>query len=132
MGASRSRKRGVKLCLVELDPATRRPIRIFRNKRTATASEAWARGDVRWIDAATAKLDIRIQVFERAGRECERCGKPLTWDSLHMHERIHRGKGGEVSTENGEALCYECHIGPLGEHSGRSPRFTKAAGDEST
>lgn len=110
-----------------------KPSRIFKNKHAATASPAWAEGRVREMDKCEAIRSIRSQVFVNAGGHCERCAKPLTWDSLHMNERVHRGRGGEVSVTNGEALCYDCHEGLLGEHRDRTLRPAKLTrNDEST
>jgi 5-methylcytosine-specific restriction endonuclease McrA len=66
---------------------------------------------------------IRRAVFERAEYMCEYCGALLTWNTGHMHEKIHRGRGGKISLENSVALCAKCHIGPHGEHGARRPRF---------
>lgn len=67
---------------------------------------------------------IRQQVFERANNECQRCGKPVTWSTMHMDERIARGDGGEISLANCWALCYDCHEGRSdSEHGERRLRF---------
>ena len=38
-----------------------------------------------------------------------------------MHEKQHRGKGGEISLENSEGLCAFCHLEV--EHGDRRPQF---------
>lgn len=81
--------------------------RIFKNAGAAALSKAT---EIKEYPRKNAKEEIRRQVFELSGGECQNCGNPLTWGSMHMHEKIHRGKGGEVSVENCEALCYGCHI----------------------
>jgi hypothetical protein len=53
---------------------------------------------------------IRRIVFERDERRCVACTQILTWNTMHCHERVHRGKGGPVSVDNCEARCYHCHL----------------------
>ena|ERR1700728_1024800 len=95
------------------------PIRIFRK-------------DKKWLQCPTERLYnmpkadavtlIRLQVFQRAGGEvyegettirgkCEECSAPITWDTMEQHEKIFKGRGGEVSLENCLALCHDCHTG---------------------
>ena len=91
-----------------------RPIRIFRTK-------AWLDcPNTILTDRALAVRLIREQVFDRSivfdppeeeHNECERCGRTITWDSFEMNEKILKGKRGEVSLENCEALCHACHTG---------------------
>ncbi len=80
---------------------------------------------------AEAVAEIRRQVYERDGRTCVRCGRPVTWEQMHLHERKARGRGGEISVENSETSCAACHIGPQGAHGNRRPQFSrnKAASD---
>lgn len=66
------------------------------------------------VDAVTA---IRRQLFERTGGFCPYCGKPIAWETGHMHERTPRGKQGEVSIDNGVFICAICHL--EGEHGNR-------------
>ena len=99
-----------------------RPVRIFRDKQ--------------WLDFPTEQVvemtkaaavgSIREQVFERARNpltglfECENCGRIITWKNGEMHEILPRGKGGEQSLENCEALCHQCHTGsPDSAHGNR-------------
>jgi hypothetical protein len=42
-----------------------------------------------------------------------------------MHEKVPRSKGGEISLENSEGRCYECHLGEFGAHKNRLLKFTK-------
>jgi hypothetical protein len=39
-----------------------------------------------------------------------------------MHEKLHRGKGGEISFENSILICHPCH---RHEHRDRNPRWSK-------
>lgn len=98
------------------------PIRIFRTPAAARLhdgyTEEWPRKD--------AVAAIRLRVFQRAKGHCEKCNKILTWAGCHMHERIPRSKGGEISLKNSEALCYSCHLGGSeSEHPNRQVRFGK-------
>lgn len=68
---------------------------------------------------------IRRQILERQHHECLRCGALISEESMHMHEKIHRGRGGEISLENSVGLCADCHIGRSGEHGSRRPQFTR-------
>ena len=90
--------------------------KIFRDK-------TWLDSPVERVYQTTKKeavADIREQVFERCGgdspaggeiHECEECGRRITWDTMEMHEKIPKGKHGEVSLENCVALCHLCHTG---------------------
>lgn len=66
--------------------------------------------------------EIRRTVCKRATDEnnithCEDCGKRISWYDGHMHERIPKGSGGEVSVINGSFLCPNCHLNV--EHGNR-------------
>jgi len=54
--------------------------------------------------------------------ECEWCTAPISEQSMHMHEMVSRGNGGEISLSNGVGICYNCHFGPAG-HGDRTTRF---------
>jgi HNH endonuclease len=100
-------------------------VRIFRNGRGAVVmSQAYDEGRVIEFPRKDAVEAIRRQVFERSNKECEHCGKAITWGTLHMHEKQPKGKSGEVSLDNSIALCYNCHIGREDSaHGNRRPRF---------
>ena len=66
---------------------------------------------------------IRHEIFLRQMSACIRCGKVFTEDQMHLHERKFRSQGGEISLENSEGLCYECHLGRSGVH--KQPKFTR-------
>jgi 5-methylcytosine-specific restriction endonuclease McrA len=107
------------------------PIRIFRTKdwRLLPAEK------VQVMDRGAAVGLIRKQVFERARVEgprsfgdwfeCERCGRRISLGTGEMNEKRPKGKaggktGGEVSLENCEALCHQCHTGsPDSAHGNR-------------
>ncbi len=94
------------------------PIRIFR---VASAALAFPPEKVREFPRREAVGSIRLQVYNRDDKSCVRCGKPLTFYQMHMHERKAKGTGGEVSLANCWAMCYDCHEKPNGfsEHGNR-------------
>jgi 5-methylcytosine-specific restriction endonuclease McrA len=109
------------------------PIRIFRTKEWRNLPE----DKVQKMDRGKAVSLIRIQVFDRAYNleleiyECERCGRTITEETGQMHETIFKGKGGEVSLENCEALCRLCHqTGPDAAHKGRRWQTSKVQKDQ--
>ena len=79
---------------------------------------------------------IREQVFVRSKNddgiaECERCGRYITWDSMEMNEKKLKSLGGEVSLENCEALCRDCHqTGPDAFHKDRRWQSAKITSEE--
>ena len=76
---------------------------------------------------------IRDQVFARSGGECEDCGARVTKVTGEMHERLPRGKGGEISMTNCCFLCHACHQGrPDSEHGARRFQTSKKGPNEST
>lgn len=104
-------------------------IRIFR-LHPALVPEREIQGEVSLAVYADAIEDIRRQVFARSDGDCEFCGATITWNTMHQHERISRGEGGEVSVANCVALCYQCHIGRKdSEHGDRRPRFGETSQD---
>ncbi len=74
------------------------------------------------IDRTLAVGSIRRQIFWRSEGFCEMCGEIVLESSGHMHEKQHRGKGGEISLENSIFICAKCH---QDAHKERNPRFTK-------
>ena len=104
------------------------PVRIFRRdkKYLTIPLDRWI-----WMTKADATGLIRLQVFERAGGKveggetlvpgnCEKCERPIWWETFENHEKVFRGRGGEVSLENCQALCPSCHQwGPNAIHQDR-------------
>lgn len=117
-----------KLVRVEIGP-NGLPCRIFRDKSWKTCDS------VQIMDRGKAVGAIRAQVYDRATgdspaggeySECERCGRTIRWDTFEMHETIPKGKGGEVSLTNCEALCKACHqTGPDAAHRDRRWQTSK-------
>jgi hypothetical protein len=93
--------------------------KIFRSRKAAIVSHAL----LATMPRAAAVSEIRHQLYERSKGNCELCGDIVTEQSAHMHERKHRGRGGEISLENSVFICYACHLGPRGAHGARRPRF---------
>jgi len=110
-----------KLVLVEVN-LQGDPIRIFRTVKDSLQVDVES---VQEVPKAYAVGAIRRQVFARAGctphqiGECEWCGRNISWETGEMHEKVFKGKGGEVSVVNSVAICHECHQGKNGAHGNR-------------
>ena len=74
--------------------------------------------------------EIRHAIYVRQRGHCIRCDAFVTEQQAHMHEKVHREKGGKISLDNSEILCSNCHIGPRGEHGNRRPQFLKKVLDK--
>jgi 5-methylcytosine-specific restriction endonuclease McrA len=93
-----------------------RVVRIFRNKKAAFLS-----GEVIVpYERALAVAEIRHQIFLRSQGNCEACGCPVNESTAHMHEKVHRGRGGEISLENSLFICAACH---KWAHRARNPQW---------
>jgi 5-methylcytosine-specific restriction endonuclease McrA len=76
--------------------------------------------------------EIRQQVYTRQGGRCISCDKYVTDAQAHLHERIHRGQGGEISLKNSEILCYDCHLNrETYGHGKRKPQFGRKSENKS-
>jgi hypothetical protein len=95
-----------------------RVVRIFRSEKAAFASGLCLMS-MTYSDAVS---EIRHQIFIRSRGYCELCGTPVVEASGHMHEKKHRGKGGEISLDNSVFICVACH---KREHRSRAPQFTR-------
>jgi len=117
---------GKKMVWVEIDPVTTYPIRILGRSKDVAALGP----DVtRFMLRSSAVGYIREQVIARARRgriiQCEYCGAPVNPEIGEMHEKIPKGKGGEVSLDNCVFICNDCHTGKQdSEHGDR--RFQSA------
>lgn len=99
-------------------------VRIIKNK-----SDVWKLPPekVQQVPKAYAVSEIRNQVFDRSHGHCDDCGRLVTKVTGEMHERVAKGKGGEVSLANCVFLCYGCHQQrPDSEHGNR--RWQSAKG----
>jgi 5-methylcytosine-specific restriction endonuclease McrA len=117
------------LVWVQCDEFTGWATRIFKNQKAALSN---VENFVQQMDRALAVSQIRRQIFQRQEGVCINCPEMITWNSMHMHEKISRGDGGDISLENSEGLCAACHIlGPRSIHGKeRSPQFTKRTTEE--
>ena len=96
-------------------------VRIFKNR--SDASDCIDLNNiVVQMDYTLAVGDIRHHIFLRSGGNCELCGSMVTEEGGHMHEQVHRGKGGEISLANSVFICARCH---RWAHKDRNPQFTK-------
>jgi hypothetical protein len=109
----------MKKAFVELSSGT--PVRIFRNRHAAMLAD-FPTVDIQIMPYRQAVSTIRLQIWNRTKGECEWCSKPISEQSMHMHEMVSRGDGGEISLVNSVGICYDCHFGPAG-HGNRVTRF---------
>lgn len=107
-----------KMVWVEIDAAGW-PIRILKNQKEVFRPSALIFAE--WLHT-DAVYSIRRLLFGRCRGDCEICNSPLTFFTGHMHERHHRGKGGEISLANSIFICANCH---RRAHKERNPQFTK-------
>lgn len=99
-----------------------RAFRIFKSKKAAMIASI-ARALPFLGNRAETLESIRRQVFERDNWTCVHCGRKMSWYVGELDEKISRGKGGEISVENGQTLCHTCHV----EKHGRVPKFGEHA-----
>ncbi len=104
--------------------------RIFRS----THGPDWERAlEARTLETCPKKDAvgaIRKQIWQRCAGNCEWCGKRITengplWKRMHMHEKIPKGSGGEVSLDNCVGLCQNDHENNPEAHGDRKPQWTK-------
>lgn len=114
---------------VAIAPSEQYAARLIRSPQFAAIG---TRAGYAWTYARRSRREtvghIRRQVFERDKRQCVACGEMLVLDSGHrnsmeMHERIPRGRGGVIALWNSESRCHDCHTGRHGAHGKRRPRF---------
>jgi 5-methylcytosine-specific restriction endonuclease McrA len=102
-----------------------RPLEVF--KRQSEAVHALQNCPVLMniieMDRREAVGKIRHEIFLRQGGRCIACNTIFTEDQMHMHEKVSRGKGGNISLDNSEGLCYADHLGKSGAHGDRRPKF---------
>jgi hypothetical protein len=98
-------------------------VRIFKNQKEMFFSCPVDREAC--MERSVATGQIRAAIWARQNGICIRCPNLLTSGGMHMHEKAHRGRGGDISLENSEGLCYQCHLGELGVHPEKQLMFTK-------
>ena len=98
-----------------------RAVRILKCQKLTAAVE-----HVAFILRMTAVGEIRRQIWERDKKRCTHCGNTVLWSVMNMHERVWRGKGGEVSVCNGTTLCADCHQNSeVAGHGKRKVKWSK-------
>jgi len=96
--------------------------RIFRSKKAAFSAACTGSHLVQQREKKDAIAAIRHQVFLRSKGDCEFCASPVIESSGHLHEKKHRGQGGEISLENSVFICAKCH---QQAHKARNPQWRK-------
>lgn len=110
---------------VAISIQTGQPCEIFKNEKEARNSTSGAADEIMLWARDSATEIIRRAVFNRDNWECTNChDASLTWGSAHMHEKKHRGDGGNISVANGTTLCYNCHINTEAGHGDRQPQWS--------
>lgn len=110
---------------VEIDE-DRKPLRVFKNHKAMVLAMPYVEcGFTTQMERREAVGAIREAIYVRQNGTCLNCPTILTRGSFHMHEREHRGQGGEISLENGIGLCYDCHLGDSGQHPEKRLMFSK-------
>lgn len=106
----------VKLVYVELNDKGR-VSQIFRkyptNLRLPSPTEI-SHKRLTQVSRTKAVTEVRHQIFVRSGGGCEYCGAAVTEQTGHMHEKVFRSHGGEISLANSVFICYTCHRGEHG------------------
>jgi len=98
-------------------------LRICKNQKTAVGFFR-----IGFVLRTQAVEEIRRQIWERDNKRCTHCGTIVTWHMMNMHERVWRGRGGEVSVSNGTTLCESCHVDdPIAGHGKRKVRFGESS-----
>lgn len=100
-----------------------RVVRIFKTGKDAARFHLPVGHTFSETDRTEAVREIRRQVFERQDYLCRHCPNLITWAAGEMNEIVPKGRGGEVSLDNCEALCHDCHQGRTGVHGNRRTRF---------
>jgi len=95
-----------------------KPYTIFKTEKSVPLNV-----EVILMEKAEAVRSIRNDIWFRQNGECIGCGEIITRAGFHMHERVHRGRGGLVSLDNGVGLCYDCHLGKRSVHPEKQLRF---------
>ena len=103
-----------------------RAIEILKNEKHS-ALATLAGYTVGYMLRSLATEQIRLAVFKRDGYACTHCGAPVCIGTGHMHERLHRGRGGEISVNNSTTLCGGCHANnPVAGHGKRKVQWSHA------
>jgi hypothetical protein len=92
---------------LELSPSERRA-RLGRPQKPEVRRQT--------VEVFVRNVYVVAEVLERAGGECELCGKPAPFlratdgrPYLEVHHRVRLADGGDDTVENALALCPNCH-----------------------
>ena len=97
-----------------------RAIRILKNLKSSIG-----RDRVAYILRERAVTEIRRQIWDRDKHRCTHCGALVSWYAMQMHERTWRGRGGEISLDNGTTLCEDDHSNSeVAGHGKRKPQWS--------
>ncbi len=97
---------------------------IYKNRKQAVLAGEPLGGA--FMLRAIAVESVRRQIWERDGHKCTHCGVTVGWFVMELHERIWRGRGGQVSVDNGATLCQNCHADdPVAGHGKRKVLWSK-------
>lgn len=97
--------------------------RIFKNRKQAVIAGESPGGEL--MLRSEAVTVIRRKIWLRDNKSCTHCGRTVPWGVMQMHERIWRGRGGDVSVANGTTLCSGCHHDdPVAGHGERKIQWT--------
>lgn len=111
----------MKMVWCEIDTESLKVIRIFRSEKAMILAMPYSEdGYTAKRERSEAVSEIRHQVWEKTKGFCMWCAEWITEESMHMHEVLHRGQGGEISLKNSVGICAECH---MRAHEDRNPRF---------
>lgn len=96
--------------------------RIFRSRKAAAVAGITCQiSMMAYVDAVRT---IRQQLYKLCEGLCSWCGQEVSWEACQMHEKVYRGKGGEISMTNSVILCYGCHQGRKDSaHGNRRPMW---------
>jgi hypothetical protein len=97
--------------------------RIYKNRKQAVlAGEPLGGAFLLRADAVTT---IRRKIWNRDKHTCTHCGAIVSWFTMEMHEKIWRGRGGDISVDNGTTLCNNCHADdPVAGHGKRKIQWS--------
>ena len=100
-------------------------VRLFKNWKAASQSGHYPARAALMLRSIAIE-DIRRKVWERDKKRCTHCGNVVAWYALELHEHLWRGRGGEVSVENGVTLCSDCHQNSeVAGHGKRKVKWSK-------
>lgn len=106
----------------------------FKPKPDTKEWMKWKLTDDSWKEwregLSVAETRKFIWMYQRG--HCISCDNFVTEEQAHMHEILPRGKGGKISLDNSEILCYDCHLNrETFGHGKRTPQFGRKSKNKS-